>query len=596
MRRKEGIAALNAGAMIVLALMAVFAVELSANQSQSRTALESTAHQRAVLVGGLLDTVFQATSQPSAAVLAAYGTPTVSNRLLQRNRGANMYLALLDSGGRVLAHSAGFTAQAAATIAAPSAVSQIQHGRPWALGNVRPYGKLGVINFATRLRTKAGPRILMTGFSPQALEAFTASELHKIPGVQGHHTLLLDGDGVVLASTDPQRPAGYVFHTPTQLETLSHGSGTVKNRYFDQVPLTNTTWKIILSAPAGDFFASVSGPRHYLPWVIFVAFGLVAFASLLLVRRSFRDADRVTAINDKLIGANVELADAKLSLEDVNGALEDSNRALARSNEELERQASELVRSNTELDQFASIASHDLQEPLRKVRTFTERITETEAGVLSERGLDYLRRANSSAERMQTLIEDLLRYSRVSTHARPFTAVDLNTIAADVLEDLSDQINRSGALVRAGKLPTINADAPQMRQLVQNLVSNAVKFRREDVTCEVDVSATHEPGWVTLSVSDNGIGFDPQYSQRIFRVFERLHGRGTYPGTGIGLALCRKIAERHGGTIVARSVPDEGSTFTVTMQTQRTEAVSDAPRSDDVSPGSATTKEPFVAA
>jgi light-regulated signal transduction histidine kinase (bacteriophytochrome) len=362
------------------------------------------------------------------------------------------------------------------------------------------------------------------------------------------------------------------------------------------VPLANTTWKLLLTVPAGLFFASVSGARHYLPWVIFVAFGLVAIASLLLVRRAIRDAERVTSANEQLTGANVELAGAKVSLEEVNVALEDSNRALARSNEELERQARELVRSNTELDQFASIASHDLQEPLRKVRTFTERITETEVDNLSERGLDYLRRANASAERMQTLIEDLLRYSRVSTQGRPFTSVDLRAVAADVLEDLSEQVSRTGAVVRVGKLPTVNADAPQMRQLLQNLISNALKFRREGVTPELDVAAKVESGWATITVRDNGIGFDPQYSRRIFRVFERLHGRGAYPGTGIGLALCRKIAERHGGTIVARSVPDEGSTFTVTMQTQRTEAVSDAPQHDDANSAHAPTEEPYVAA
>jgi signal transduction histidine kinase len=147
-----------------------------------------------------------------------------------------------------------------------------------------------------------------------------------------------------------------------------------------------------------------------------------------------------------------------------------------------------------------------------------------------------------------------------------------------------------------GSLPTINADAPQMRQLLQNLISNAIKFRREGVTPEVDVQSKVEPGWVTVTVRDNGIGFDPQYSRRIFRVFERLHGRGTYPGTGIGLALCRRIAERHGGTIVARSVPDEGSTLTVTMQTQRTEAVSDTPQTDNVESAHVTTEEPYVAA
>jgi nitrogen fixation/metabolism regulation signal transduction histidine kinase len=155
-----------------------------------------------------------------------------------------------------------------------------------------------------------------------------------------------------------------------------------------------------------------------------------------------------------------------------------------------------------------------------------------------------LERSNEELERRA---RELVRYSRVSTQGRPFTPVDLRGVTDGVVEDLSEQ----------------------------NLISNAIKFRRDGVIPEVDVESKVDSGWVTITVRDNGIGFDPQYSRRIFRVFERLHGRGTYPGTGIGLALCRKIAERHGGTIVARSVPNEGSTFTVTMQTQRTEAVSD---------------------
>ena len=155
--------------------------------------------------------------------------------------------------------------------------------------------------------------------------------------------------------------------------------------------------------------------------------------------------------------------------------------------------------------------------------------------------------------------------------------VDLDAVTAEVLDDLEDVVRRSGAVVHVGKLPTISADPMQMRQLLQNLISNAVKFRRADVAPVVDISATADDDSVQLVVRDNGIGFDTQYAQRIFRVFERLHGRGTYTGTGIGLALCRRIAERHGGSVVADSVLGEGSTFTVTLQTQRTEPVSARP-------------------
>jgi len=351
------------------------------------------------------------------------------------------------------------------------------------------------------------------------------------------------------------------------------------------VSLPNSTWRLVISIPVGEFYASVTGFHHSLPWIILAAFGLVAFAALVLIRRAMKSSERIRDTNERLSTANADL-------ETAHERLEQANSALARTNTELERHAQELVRSNTELDQFAQVASHDLQEPLRKVRTFTERITQTEAENLSDRGADYLRRANAAAERMQTLIEDLLRFSRVTTQNRPFAPVDLTAVAADVLDDLSEQVQRTGARVEVDPLPTINADVTQMRQLLQNLISNALKFHREDVEPVVRVHAALDAGWLTLTVADNGIGFDPQYRTRIFRVFERLHGRGTYAGTGIGLALCRKIAERHGGTVVADGVLGEGATFTVTLQTERTSAVSDASGPPAAPDGE---QEPYVA-
>jgi light-regulated signal transduction histidine kinase (bacteriophytochrome) len=263
------------------------------------------------------------------------------------------------------------------------------------------------------------------------------------------------------------------------------------------------------------------------------------------------------------------LHSAERNLADANTRLEFVNRELEDSNSELQRRAAELARSNAELDQFASIASHDLQEPLRKVRTFTEQLATTESERLSERGVDYLARANRAAERMQGLIQDLLQFSRVTTNPRPFVSVDLGQVAAEVLEDLSLEIESAGTAVSVGELPSLRADPLQMRQLVLNLVSNAIKFRREQTSSEVSIHAEVAGDVVTLTVADNGIGFEPQYSTRIFKVFERLHGRTEYPGTGIGLALCQKIVARHGGEIVAEGRLGEGATFTVTLPVEQ---------------------------
>jgi PAS domain S-box-containing protein len=227
-----------------------------------------------------------------------------------------------------------------------------------------------------------------------------------------------------------------------------------------------------------------------------------------------------------------------------------------------------LEQSNRELESFAYIASHDLQEPLRKVQTFGERLKLKSADKLGPEGLDNLERMVGAASRMGRLIEDLLTFARVSSKARPFTQVDLNALAREVLADLEMAIEKAGATVTVGELPTLDADPTQLRQLLQNLVSNALKFRREDVAPSISIQATvkEESAECELRVEDNGIGFEEKYLDRIFQVFQRLHGRGSkYEGTGIGLAICRKIAERHQGSITARSTSGGGATFITTL-------------------------------
>ncbi|HLG14395.1 MAG TPA: ATP-binding protein [Blastocatellia bacterium] len=246
-----------------------------------------------------------------------------------------------------------------------------------------------------------------------------------------------------------------------------------------------------------------------------------------------------------------------------------------RAEEALALQAAELARSNAELESFAYIASHDLQEPLRKVQAFGDRLKTKFAGALGDEGRDYLGRMQNAAARMKILVDDLLELSRVATKGRPFAAVDLNTIAREVISDLQARIEQTGGEVIVSDLSVINADPTQMRQLFQNLIGNALKFHREDEPPIVEIRCAIERPkargndrngeWCHLVVKDNGIGFDPKHADRIFAPFQRLNGRAEYEGTGIGLAICRKIAERHGGSITAKSEPSGGATFTVTL-------------------------------
>ncbi len=246
------------------------------------------------------------------------------------------------------------------------------------------------------------------------------------------------------------------------------------------------------------------------------------------------------------------------------------------------RQREELARSNTELQQFASIASHDLQEPLRKIQAFSNRLKDKYGEVLTEQGRDYLERMQNAAKRMQSLIDDLLTLSRVTTKAQPFVPVNLDQITQEVLSDLEVCIQQNRGHVDVGNLPTIDADPIQMRQLLQNLISNALKFHRDDEPQVVKIynqwleeeentprGGSAVPKRCQIIVEDNGIGFDEKYLDRIFNVFQRLHNRSEFEGTGMGLAICRKIAERHGGSITAESTPGQGAKFIVTLPIQQ---------------------------
>ncbi len=279
-----------------------------------------------------------------------------------------------------------------------------------------------------------------------------------------------------------------------------------------------------------------------------------------------KQSEALLQLSHMELGERVALRTVELS--EAVAALQDEVDFRRRAEERVVAAAAELRRSNVELEQFAYVASHDLQEPLRKIQAFGDRLKIKCGPLLGADGIDYIERMLSSSSRMRQLINDLLAYSRLSTKARSFAPVKLAGIAAGVLSDLEIRIQQTLAQVRVGALPTIDADPLQMRQLFQNLLSNSLKFARAGVAPDIEISAEIIAGdrpLCRLRFRDNGIGFDVKYLDRIFQMFQRLHGRGEYEGTGVGLAICHKIVHLHGGNITAESAPGHGATFLATL-------------------------------
>jgi signal transduction histidine kinase len=309
-----------------------------------------------------------------------------------------------------------------------------------------------------------------------------------------------------------------------------------------------------------------------------LAIGLSIGISLLLSRRILSDTRLLQKGTEIVAKGNLDYRVA-IQRDDEIGrlaqAFDEMTRRLNDSEKERESYIKKLAQSNRELEDFAFIASHDLQEPLRKIQTFGDRVKEKWGDSIGEGGRDYLARMQNAAVRMQDLIQGLLTYSRVTSRPEPFSQVPLDAIAKEVISDLTVRVEQTGGEVKVGAMPAIEASPNQMRQLFQNLLSNALKYHGEGrpfikVSGKMANRSLLKTGGmdetrVEIRVEDNGIGFDEKYLDRIFQPFQRLHGRSHYEGTGMGLAICRKIVERHGGTITAKSIPGKGSTFIVVL-------------------------------
>ncbi|MEI8280633.1 MAG: ATP-binding protein, partial [Bacteroidota bacterium] len=252
--------------------------------------------------------------------------------------------------------------------------------------------------------------------------------------------------------------------------------------------------------------------------------------------------------------------------------------------DQLQRQMDNLSKSNKDLEEFAYIASHDLQEPLRKISTFSGKLASKYGEALGEDGNMFIERVLASADNMRTLIDNLLEFSRITKGEQSYTETSLNFIVQQVLQQLELSIEETSAEINIGKLPVLQASPTQLKQVFDNIIRNAIKFRKKDITPKIGISSSvlsviekevHKLSIGTvyhkIFIEDNGIGFESEYASRIFQIFQRLHGKSQYPGSGIGLAICKKIVENHHGLIFAENIPSSGARFIIILPERQTQ-------------------------
>ncbi|HEX5450500.1 MAG TPA: ATP-binding protein [Gaiellaceae bacterium] len=542
---------------LLIGLIGAFAYLVVHSENESRSQARQQFAQEAQLTAQFTGSLL-ATSAGSGAAAAAkeFGGATVDSHVLDATvkAGGLSYLVILDGQGHRIAASTGAPATAATGVHVRHAVA----GKAWFSDLI---GKQGTIEWAEPFQAASGdkrievegfPALLFTGF----LNSFLASAQ---TGNSSGGAFILDTNNRVVATSSSKlkvgsfpKSAGLVAALRTRSEGVYRYSGV--ERYFASADISASQWRAVSATTTASIYPPLAGTQS---WVLFAALGAFAFISLMSIF-FFR---RALVTGDELQQTNTDLEER-----------------VAERTADAEERARELARSNQELEQFSSIASHDLQEPLRKIRMFGERLRESLDGSLPEEAASDLERMHNAAERMQTLINDLLEFSRVSYRGRPFEPINLSDVAAEVVSDLEGRITELDGTVDVAQLPVIDADRSQIRQLLQNLIANALKFHKPGEAPVVRVSAEVISGQtprfegeavggdrVVITVEDNGIGFETKHADRIFGAFERLHGRSEYEGTGIGLSIARKIAWRHGGHITATSAPNEGSVFTVTL-------------------------------
>jgi signal transduction histidine kinase len=506
-------------ALGALGMLGAAAYGLAHAQHGQRSALDRRFRSRAQLGAALVGSLFSA-SAPGQQQQASqhFGGTKVDRAALDRQAtaGGSAFLAIADRSGHVLAASSRAPANLDSVLRAqPMFFRRALASGSYGLSGLTP---TGAVLTALPLNGRAGSRVQVSGIPASLLGAFLGGTLKQVSTTSASESLILDDHAGVIAEQGRHERTGRPLRDALLRSGIAGGStdGTLSdNRLFTTRPVGSTGWRLVLVSSSAAVYQPISGSNRWLPWVILVIGALALTAVGVLLRRT--------------LGATLQVRIANAELE----------------------------RSNDDLERFAYVASHDLSEPLRTIGGFGGLIERRYGERLDEEGRVMLGHITAGAARLQTLIDGLLSYARVSTAPRRVEAVDLDALTSEVLSTISPALAERDAHVDVQPLPTVEGERGQLAQLLQNLILNAVKFTADEVTPQITISARsiHDGRW-EVRVADNGVGIAPEQVDRIFDMFQRGTAGHTRAGTGIGLALCARIAERHGGRI--RVEPNEG--------------------------------------
>jgi signal transduction histidine kinase len=527
--------------LFALLLLGVGAWVLADSQSKDRAALRERYAIGAQVASNVLDALFQTAFRSGVERAVTQFSGDVTTRQLDTYTETNqsLYTAIVDADGKVIAASSRAPADVGMLVADVDPKTGV------ALSDIKQLGAEEGVESALRFPVGTSVRYTVSGAPVEIYRNFLGGSIKDLVRYGGD-AYVLDGKGRVLGAVsarNPQRPPP----PAPQLVKLA-GSDTEgfydrdgKEQYFAVQPVANTNWHVVVTAPTAQLYEPASGVSRWLPWVILVILGLALVAIGFLVRRAVDAGAKIAVVNAQLEASQDRLRDRAVELQSSNA---------------------ELQRSNAELEQFAYVASHDLSAPLRAVAGFSQLLGVRYKGKLDGDADQFIGHMQDGVERMQRIIDDLLAYSRVDRSGLRPEPVDLDAILDEVLQSLRPDIEERAATITRDPLGQAVGEPGQLSQVLQNLIANGMKFTADGVRPEVHVSAQREGDRVTLSVRDNGIGIDPSHAEQIFKMFQRLHSTEEFEGTGIGLAIAKKIIDRHGGQIEISESPGGGTTFT----------------------------------